>query len=254
MRARETHHLSFAFRRWVSVRSIYPTGSEQKETPADPADELAIRRPYRHATIADVAAGIARGPDIAIDIAAHTVRSALHAVNHEIAEPLLIGELVVGADIEHEHVTLATRTSIARPFAGTDDVQLLVIGRERQPVGIRHLVLAHHEIDAAAGIDAIAVGRQLAFARHEAGRLADPWIELAGRIAGAAWSVGLALVELTAIGRVGEPVAAIRVGDDVVGRVELFACKEVGERNTLTRPSSSDHLICRLLGMSLHSR
>src|SRR5260370_14198043 len=38
MRARETHHLSFAFRRWVSVRSIYPTGSEQKETPAGHAD------------------------------------------------------------------------------------------------------------------------------------------------------------------------------------------------------------------------
>src|SRR5450631_1786587 len=39
---------------------------------ADPADELAVRRPYRHAVIADVAACIARGPDIAVDIAAHT--------------------------------------------------------------------------------------------------------------------------------------------------------------------------------------
>src|SRR5438876_12359458 len=48
---------------------------------ADPADELAVRRPYRHAAIADVAAGIARGPDIAVDVAAHAVRSALHAVN-----------------------------------------------------------------------------------------------------------------------------------------------------------------------------
>src|SRR6266568_6116725 len=77
---------------------------------ADPADELAVRRPNRHAAIADVAAGIARGPDVAVDIAAHAVRSALHAVNREVAEPLLIGELVVGADIEHEHVALATRT------------------------------------------------------------------------------------------------------------------------------------------------
>src|SRR6266446_10279429 len=68
---------------------------------ADAADQLAGRRPYRHAAIAHGAAGIAGGPDIAVDIAAHPVRPALHAVNHEIAEPLLIGELVVGADIEH---------------------------------------------------------------------------------------------------------------------------------------------------------
>src|ERR1019366_5629731 len=34
---------------------------------ADAADELAGRRPHCHAVIADVAAGIARGPDIAVD-------------------------------------------------------------------------------------------------------------------------------------------------------------------------------------------
>src|ERR1700716_1125720 len=150
---------------------------------ADPADQLAVRRPYRHAAITHVAAGIARSPDIAVATAAHAIRSALHAVNHEVAEPLLIGELVVDADIEHEHVALAAGTSIAWPFAGTDDVQLLVIGREPEAVGIRHLILAHHEVEAAAGIDPIAVGRELAFARHEAGRLPDPWIELAGQIA-----------------------------------------------------------------------
>src|SRR5207245_7212640 len=109
-------------------------------------------------------------------VAAHAVRSALHAVHRQIAEPLLIGDLVGGADIEHELGSLAARTGIAGPFAGTDDVQLLVIGREREAVGIRHLILAHHEVDAATGIDAIAVGRQFAFARHEAGWLADPWI------------------------------------------------------------------------------
>src|SRR6202163_5160044 len=57
---------------------------------ADPADELAIRRPYRHTAIAHVAAGITRGPEIAVDIAAHAVRTALHAVNHEVAEALLV--------------------------------------------------------------------------------------------------------------------------------------------------------------------
>src|ERR1700676_2991595 len=57
---------------------------------ADPADELAIRRPYRHTAIAHVAAGITRGPEIAVDIAAHAIRTALHAVNHEVAEALLV--------------------------------------------------------------------------------------------------------------------------------------------------------------------
>src|SRR3954464_10095590 len=64
----------------------------------DAADQLAFRRPHRHAGIADGAAGVARGPDIAVDVAAHAVRPALHAIDHEIAEPLAVRELVVGAD------------------------------------------------------------------------------------------------------------------------------------------------------------
>src|SRR5439155_20308657 len=181
------------------------------------ADQLAFRGPHRHAAIADGAAGVARGPDIAADVAAHAVRPALHAIDHEIAEPLAVAELVVGADIEHEHVALAARTGIARPLAGRGDVQLLEVRRETKPIGIRHLLLRHHEVDAAGGIDAIAVGRQLALARHKAGGLADPRIELAARIARTSRDIGLALVELAAIGRIGEPVAAIGMGDDVVG-------------------------------------
>src|SRR5438552_5028367 len=53
---------------------------------ADPADQLAGRVPHRHAAIADMAPGIARGPDVAVDIAAHAVRSTLDTVNHEVAE------------------------------------------------------------------------------------------------------------------------------------------------------------------------
>jgi hypothetical protein len=88
--------------------------------------------------------------------------------------------------------------------------------RFQQVSADRHLLLGHDEVEAARGIDAIAIGRQFALARHEAGRLADPRVELAGRIAGAARNVGLALIELAAIGAVGEPVAAIRMGGDVV--------------------------------------
>src|SRR5438105_15947084 len=42
---------------------------------ADPADELAVRRPYRHAAIAHLAPGIARDPDIAVDIARRPART-----------------------------------------------------------------------------------------------------------------------------------------------------------------------------------
>src|SRR5580704_12088771 len=101
-------------------------------------EKLAVRRPYGHAIIADVPAGIAGGPEIAVDIAAYAVRSAIHPVNDEVAELLLVGELVVGADVEHEHVALAARTGVARPLASRDDVELLVIRRERDPVGILH--------------------------------------------------------------------------------------------------------------------
>src|SRR6202022_1344288 len=95
----------------------------------DPAEEFALRRPYRHAAIADVAAGIARGPDVAVDVATHPARTPCPPGNHEVAEPLLVGELFVGADIEHVHVALAARAGVAWSFAGTDDVQFLVIGR-----------------------------------------------------------------------------------------------------------------------------
>src|SRR5205823_10503971 len=121
------------------------------------ADELAFRRPHGDAAVADRTAGIARAPQIAADVTAHAVRPALHAVDHEIAEQLLIGELVIGADVEHMHVALAAGAAVARPLAGRDDVQLLVVGREREPVGIGHLLLADDEIDAPARIDAVAV-------------------------------------------------------------------------------------------------
>src|SRR5258708_19660238 len=87
---------------------------------------------------------------MAVDVTAPSVRPALHAVDHEVAEQLLIGQLVVGADIEYVHVALAARPAITWTFAGADDVELLVVGREHEPVGIRNLVLAHYEVDASA--------------------------------------------------------------------------------------------------------
>src|SRR5215471_13842660 len=174
-------------------------------------------------------AGVARAPHIAADIAAYAVRSALHAIDHEIAESLLVGQLIISINIELVHVAFAARTGIARTLASADDVQLLVVWRECKPVGVGHLILADHQVDAARRIDTIAVSWQLALAGHEPGQLSDPRIDLAGSIAGASRAVRFALVKLAAIGRVGEPVTAVRVRDDVVGRVEPLAIVGIGE-------------------------
>src|SRR5881394_2240932 len=51
----------------------------------DAAEQLALRRPHRHAAITHRTPGVARTPDVAVDIAAYAVRPAFHAVDHEIA-------------------------------------------------------------------------------------------------------------------------------------------------------------------------
>src|SRR5437879_6358639 len=95
---------------------------------ADAAEQLAARRPHRHTVIADGAAGIAGGPDVAVDITAYAVGSALHAVDHAIAELLEVGELVVAADVEHKDLAIAAGPGIARSLAGRRNVELLEVG------------------------------------------------------------------------------------------------------------------------------
>src|SRR5262249_60058768 len=63
----------------------------------------------------------------------------------------------------------------------------------------------------------------------EAGGLSDPGIEPTGGIAGATRGVRLAFIELTAIGRICEPVATVRMRDDIIRRVQLFAIIGIGE-------------------------
>ena len=48
-----------------------PRDFTQRSVHADPADERAARVPDSHPAVADVAAGIARNPHVAIDITAH---------------------------------------------------------------------------------------------------------------------------------------------------------------------------------------
>src|SRR5262249_58278083 len=56
----------------------------------DAADELALRCPHGHAAVADVAAGVARAPDVPVDVAARAARPALDAVPHEVADELAV--------------------------------------------------------------------------------------------------------------------------------------------------------------------
>ena len=55
------------------------------------------------------------------------------------AEALAVRQRVV-ADVEHVHVAVAAGARVARALPGARDVEPLVVGREREPVRIRHLL------------------------------------------------------------------------------------------------------------------
>src|SRR6266542_4021119 len=86
---------------------------------ANAPDELSLRRPDGHTAIAHVAAGIARDPDIAVDVAARAIRPALDSVDHEVAEKLLVGELVVAPHVEGVHLAFAAGPGVTRPLGST---------------------------------------------------------------------------------------------------------------------------------------
>src|SRR5262245_56758649 len=77
------------------------------------------------------AAGIGRQPTIAEHVRTDAVRTTMHTVDLAVGEDFLIRQLAARSDIQHMNVPLA-----GRPGAG--DVQLLVVGREAQAVGVRH--------------------------------------------------------------------------------------------------------------------
>src|SRR6185436_588760 len=60
-------------------------------------------------------------------------------------------------------------------------------------------------------------------------RLAQSRLEPPGLVARAARGVRRALVQLAAVRWIGEPVAAVGMGDDVVGRVQALAVVPVGD-------------------------
>ena len=101
--------------------------------------------------------------------------------------------------------------------------------REAEAVRIRNLVLRNHQIDASARIDAIAIGGELALCRADLGGLPEAVVEPAGDIARTSRGVGRAFIELAAVGRVGEPVAAVGMRHDVVGRIQSLALVGIGQ-------------------------
>ena len=67
---------------------------------ANAPDEFCFGRPDRYAAVAHVVAGVASAPQVAVHVHANTVGAALDAIDHEIAEKLLIAEPIVAADVE----------------------------------------------------------------------------------------------------------------------------------------------------------
>src|SRR5216683_1746934 len=72
-----------------------PLGTAEADVAADlrqpdATDQLAFRRPHRDPAVADRTAGVARRPEIAIDVGAHPVGPAFDAVDHAIAEQLAV--------------------------------------------------------------------------------------------------------------------------------------------------------------------
>src|SRR5438105_4088331 len=120
----------------------------------DAADERSRGRPHGHPAIAEAApagVAVARDPEVAVDVSADTIRPALDAVDHEVGEELLAGELVVAGHVEHVHVAVAAGVGVAPAAAGADHVQLLVVGREGQTVGTGDLILTDHELELSVG-------------------------------------------------------------------------------------------------------
>src|SRR5689334_10395734 len=81
---------------------------------ANAAEELALRRPDGDAAVTDGASCVARAPEIAVDVGAYAVGTALDAVDHEIAEGLAIRQAIVGAHVEDVHVAFAAGVRVAR--------------------------------------------------------------------------------------------------------------------------------------------
>src|SRR5262245_23178862 len=145
-------------------------------------DALAVRRDHLHP-------GPRAGPDVAIGVAANAVggRWGAGARNIELYETFAIA---------HRRAVDVIHLDVSRhPSVG--DVQLLVVGREADAVGLADFV---GDLCNLPGLPIDTVDRFLRFLL--------PFVAL--------------VLTADAVDRIGEPDAAIRVHDDVVWRIELL--------------------------------
>src|SRR5712692_8091454 len=84
--------------RWTSRRPcalrVHVEGVQRlarRHGQANAADQLSLRRPHGDAAVADRTTGVARAPQVAVDIAASAIGRALDAVDREIGEALRVG-------------------------------------------------------------------------------------------------------------------------------------------------------------------
>src|SRR5262249_8344913 len=131
-------------------------------------------------------------------------------------------------DIKHVDLALTAWTSVAWSFARADDIELLLVGRQQDPARIRDLLFGDDDFEFTARIPAINIGRQLPFYRGKSRRLTEPRIELAARVRRSARCIGLTLIELASIRRVGEPDAAVRMRDRVIRRIQALSVVIIG--------------------------
>ena len=85
------------------------------------------------------------------------------------------------------------------------------------------MILTDDQINLSALVDAVYAGGQFTLVTAQLRRLPEFWIESAGLVGGTSRRVDRALVELRAVRRIGEPVAAIRMRHNIVRRIETLA-------------------------------
>ena len=124
-------------------------------------------------------------------------------------------------------------------------------GEKHKPLGSGHAVFAGHLRDGAALVDAVDRGGQLALVAAELRRLAQARVEAPALVGRAPCIVHRALVELRAVRRVGEPVAAVGMLHHVVGRIQALAVEARRDDRRRSVELVADHASPEVLARQL---
>ena len=217
---------------------------------ADAADQLALRIVDQHTGIAERRVGAA--PQVAGHVGTHAVRSAMHAVHRHVEEFTPVQHLAA-LHVERVDGARAAGVTVAGTLAGADHVQGLVVGGKADAVRVLELVLGHHLIEPAARIPAIHRVRQLPLRAPIAPAFSAPIPGLSrpcGLVSPPA-SSGCPSDRAVAIGRVGEPDAAVGMRYQIVRRIQRLAIEGVGDHRHGAVVFPADHPAEEILGGKL---